>query len=73
MALRGAQGDHPTEGREAPEAEAVQPSRTGSGGKANGIVLWRELLGTEGIDGRWKAQRGDPGGVQRGPRRGGSP
>ena len=27
MALRGAQGDHPTEGREAPEAEAVQPSQ----------------------------------------------
>ena len=24
-------------------------------------------------DGRWKAQRGRPGGVQRGPRRGGSP
>ena len=27
MALHGAQGDHPTEGREAPEAEAVQPSQ----------------------------------------------
>ena len=51
MALRGAQGDHPTEGREAPEAEAVQPSWTGGSWKANGIVLWRDLVGIEGTGG----------------------
>ena len=27
MALRGAQGDHPAKGREAPEARAAQPTR----------------------------------------------
>ncbi|MBB5144059.1 hypothetical protein HNQ38_002167 [Desulfovibrio intestinalis] len=40
MALRGAQGDHPTEGREAPEAKTAQPSRN------DGIWKAREgLLG----------------------------
>ena len=64
--MHGAQGDHPTKGREAPEAEAVQPSRIAGGGKANGIVLWRELEGNRGLVGY-----GRPSGVVRGECRGG--
>ena len=34
MVLRGAQGDHPTEGREAPEAKDAQPSLADENRKA---------------------------------------
>ena len=34
MVLRGAQGDHPTEGREAPAAKDAQPSQAGGSWKA---------------------------------------
>ena len=43
MALRGAQGDHPTEGREAPAAEAAQPSLAGENWKAQkGWPEWEQ-------------------------------
>ena len=46
LALRGAQGDHPTEGREAPEAKAAQPSHNGG--------IWKALeaypVGVEGYE-----------------------
>ena len=57
MALRGAQGDHPTEGREAPEAQAAQPSQI--------CGVWKAQEGYQGAcrggvpdGGMWKAQTG---------------
>ncbi len=73
MALRGAQGDHPTAGREAPAAKDAQPSGIGGSWKAQEGWPERALVGDLRVGGSWKAQRGRPGGVQRGPRRGGSP
>ena len=51
---------------EAPGAEAAQPSWSGG--------IWKALEGQSvGVWDIRQAQRGRPGGVQRGPRRGGSP
>ena len=47
MALRGAQGDHPTEGREAPAAEAAQPSQADGNGKAQGGGLRYAQMGSD--------------------------
>ena len=66
MALRGAQGDHPTEGREAPEAEAVQPPQLAAVGKPMESSI---------SEGWWEPRElveyGRPSGVVRGECRGG--
>ena len=66
MALRGAQGDHPTEGREAPEAEAVQPSQL--------VVVAKPMESSFG-ESCWESRElvgyGKPSGVIRGECRGG--
>ncbi|MBB5143435.1 hypothetical protein HNQ38_001532 [Desulfovibrio intestinalis] len=53
MALRGAKGDHPTSGREAPEADAAQPSLNDG--------IWKTLEGSPVAAKYTKAQRGRPG------------
>ena len=72
MVLRGAQGDHPTKGREAPEAEAAQPSRTCGSWKANGIVHWRK---PGALKERWKRESpaGSSGGSAEGASEGRQP
>ena len=53
MALRGAQGDRPTEGREAPEARAAQPSRNDGiwktrEGLSVGVEIYENPAGSSG-------------------------
>ena len=66
MALRGAQGDHPIEGRGAPEAEAVQPSQL--------VVVAKPMESSCGgscWEPRGLMEDGRPSGVVRGECRGG--
>ena len=47
MVLRGAQGDHPSVAREAPAAEAAQPSQAGGNWKAQGGCFGGDARGAE--------------------------
>ncbi len=65
LALRGAQGDHPTKEREAPEAIAAQPSRNGG--------IWKALEGYPvGVE-RYEKSAGSSGGSAEGASEGRQP